>query len=642
MLLLTDGSVMALSGDDHQTWFKLAPDAQGSYVNGTWSVLAAMNIPRLYFTSDVLQDGRVWVLGGEYTGPYLDYNDAPTGEIYDPINNTWTAVTSYPKMPSCSANSNEYQVTSNVTLTSGSPAVTGIYSTDRFQIGWTLIGTSALATALVGARVVSVDSPTQVTLDTASSMTGPATLRFVGPVAACFGDDPSALLPGGNILAGDVLTNQPNIYSIANDSWSPAGVKFYNDQSDEEGWAILDDNRVINYDLFQSVGLDTLNRTGQGYAEIYDPSTNAWTPISPVDGTANGTLPVLSSVQMAYELGPVIRLQDGRVLEIGGNQHTALYTPSTNTWSAGPDTIGTLYSPYGNIENANFGADEAPAAELPNGHVILATDAGPNPITKTGLTLAGSPKVNVASTAGVQLYWNVAQTDGMHTAIPAGAFVYSINSATQISLGQYDATGNLVPVNALASTNVSLVFGGLYNNPTQLFDFDPVGNTMTPIASPSPKLAYGSAYVTRMLMLPTGQLLLNDSSNQLYAYTPDGGPSMSVRPVVNGLTYSGAGVFTLTGKQLNGQSAGASYGDDAQMNENYPIVRLQDGFGHVFYCRTTNWSSVAVGGGATPQTVNFTLNPNVTSGYYLLTVTGAGITSMPVVIRITAAELAGL
>jgi hypothetical protein len=39
---------------------------------------------------------------------------------------------------------------------------------------------------------------------------------------------------------------------------------------------------------------------------------------------------------------------------------------------------------------------------------------------------------------------------------------------------------------------------------------------------------------------------------------------------------------------------------------------------------------VAVGGGTTPQTVNFTLPAGIPSGQYQLTVTGAGITSAPV------------
>jgi hypothetical protein len=95
----------------------------------------------------------------------------------------------------------------------------------------------------------------------------------------------------------------------------------------------------------------------------------------------------------------------------------------------------------------------------------------------------------------------------------------------------------------------------------------------------------------------------------------------------------------LTGTQLNGQSAGASCGDDDQMNENYPIVRLQDpATGNVYYCRTMNWSSVSVGGHQ-PETVDFTLPSAVTPGSYELTVIGAGIASQAVQIRITADEL---
>jgi hypothetical protein len=91
--------------------------------------------------------------------------------------------------------------------------------------------------------------------------------------------------------------------------------------------------------------------------------------------------------------------------------------------------------------------------------------------------------------------------------------------------------------------------------------------------------------------------------------------------------------------QLNGQSAGAAYGDDDQMNENYPIVRLRDPVtGNVYYCRTSNWSSVAVAG-SEPETVDFTLNSAVTPGSYQLTVVGAGIASQAVPIAITSEEI---
>ena len=90
MLLLSDGSVICKSsggGTDGigNTWDRLTPDSKGSYVNGTWSRIKTMINTRLYFSSQVLKDGRVYVAGGEYgTG-------GSSGEVYDPRTNTWTA-----------------------------------------------------------------------------------------------------------------------------------------------------------------------------------------------------------------------------------------------------------------------------------------------------------------------------------------------------------------------------------------------------------------------------------------------------------------------------------------------------------------------------------------------------------------------
>jgi hypothetical protein len=206
MMLLTDGTVFALNNVDSQHWMKLTPDAQGSYVNGTWKTLAPMSFPRLYFASNVLQDGRVWVLGGEYTGPYLDSNWAPSGEIYDPVSNTWSPIEHYPNV---SGFPFPITVTSDVHLTTGSAVITGIYSTDRMLPGWTAQGKGIPA----GATVVSVDSATQVTMSANATLTGPsAAIVFTGTPLAAFGDDPSALLSGHRILAGNLLNPSTYIY----------------------------------------------------------------------------------------------------------------------------------------------------------------------------------------------------------------------------------------------------------------------------------------------------------------------------------------------------------------------------------------------------------------------------------------------
>jgi hypothetical protein len=629
MILMTDGSIMVQTFDDIQTWVKLTPDARGSYVNGTWTTLGKMITPRLYFTSNVLQNGNLWVMGGEYTGPFEDANWGPQAEIYDPLTNTWTEAASDPPQSGCG----RVPVTSNVSLTAGSAEVDGIYSTFRMQPGWTVRGTGIPPKA----TVVTVDSSTSVTISAPATASGPVTAAFRGEAASCFGDDPSALLPGGQILVGDLISPQAFLYSLADNTFEPTGSKVYNDSSDEEGWAILPNAQILTYDLDPSIAMNT------GFAEKYTPAMGVWTGISPADGTAKGTLPDLSSVPLGFELGPILRLLDGRMLVIGANQHTALYTPSSNRWEPGPDMVADLTGPGGTIRNALYGADDAPAAILPNGDVYLIADAGPNPVPLNASTTGGSASVTVPSTAGLQSTWSVAQADGTNTTIPSGAEIFSVDSPTSFTLGTFDANGNLVPLNALTTQGtIGLVLGGIFSSPAQLFKFNPRTGNMKAIAGPKGSLLPTEpAFVARMLVLPTGQMMVSDSSNQLYVYTPDRSLApASLQPEIDRVRYTGGGVFELTGTQINGQSEGAAYGDDDQMNENFPIVRLQNpAIGKVYYCRTTNWSSVSVGGGYEPETVDFTLNPAVTKGSYELTVVGAGIASQPARIEITPNEL---
>lgn len=64
MLLLSDGTVLAKSfsgGSDGigNIYDRLTPDIHGSYANGTWSTISAMIDTRLYYSSQVLMDGRL-------------------------------------------------------------------------------------------------------------------------------------------------------------------------------------------------------------------------------------------------------------------------------------------------------------------------------------------------------------------------------------------------------------------------------------------------------------------------------------------------------------------------------------------------------------------------------------------------------
>ena len=97
MLLLTDGSVMCWQSGG-VAWSRLALDATGSYVNGTWSPLAPMLNTRLYYASAVLRDGRRVVCDGEYGNAgspdgSSTQNETNRCEMYDLVINVWRTIT---------------------------------------------------------------------------------------------------------------------------------------------------------------------------------------------------------------------------------------------------------------------------------------------------------------------------------------------------------------------------------------------------------------------------------------------------------------------------------------------------------------------------------------------------------------------
>jgi hypothetical protein len=100
MLLLSDETVLVHSepncltctSTDYSSWYKLTPDINGSYVNGTWTQVASLpdGYGPLYFSSAVLPDGRVIIEGGEYNNLSAVWTNQDA--IHDPQRNTWTPV----------------------------------------------------------------------------------------------------------------------------------------------------------------------------------------------------------------------------------------------------------------------------------------------------------------------------------------------------------------------------------------------------------------------------------------------------------------------------------------------------------------------------------------------------------------------
>lgn len=138
-----------------------------------------------------------------------------------------------------------------------------------------------------------------------------------------------------------------------------------------------------------------------------------------------------------------------------------------------------------------------------------------------------------------------------------------------------------------------------------------------------------SAFATRFLNLPNGQILFVGGGGGTFLYTPVGAPDNALRPTIQSVVRNASGSFTLTGTQLNGVSYGSSYGDDAMQSTNFPVVYLKDTAGHVFYARTFNFSTAGLRTGSTPVSTQFTLPLGLPQGTFTLFVSANGISSAP-------------
>jgi hypothetical protein len=97
-----------------------------------------------------------------------------------------------------------------------------------------------------------------------------------------------------------------------------------------------------------------------------------------------------------------------------------------------------------------------------------------------------------------------------------------------------------------------------------------------------------------MLDLPDGTVLLSGlGGSQLWVYTPDTGPLASGQPAIQSVTVNSDGSLHVTGTLFNGICQGASYGDDEQMDTDFPIALFNDG-GTIYYGTTYNWSTTSV------------------------------------------------
>ena len=165
--------------------------------------------------------------------------------------------------------------------------------------------------------------------------------------------------------------------------------------------------------------------------------------------------------------------------------------------------------------------------------------------------------------------------------------------------------------------------------PAQFFEWD--GKNLNAIPG-TPNTPFDGSFVGNMLVLPTGQILFTDFSNDVEIYTPTPGHPENAEPIVIAapIFLNRGHSYQVFGFRFNGVSQGAAYGDDVQAATNYPLVRITNLIdGHVQYSRTHDHSSMAV---ASPKLVSthFDVPASQERGICKLEVVANGIASNPV------------
>ena len=573
MLDLPNGDIMANGGNDGTSnrWFLLTPDASGNYADGTWSALASANIGRNSFGSAVLNNGQVMILGGEGT----NISNVAIASVVG-TKNTPITVTTVNALPT------DLQF-GDMTIkgVSGFSAANGFFDftvtgPKTFTLNGTT-GTVGSATANTGTFSVSETNTGEIfTPPTTAGGTGTWQNMTSFPLAE-FGDGNIEVMNNGTVLAGyfgafgDANQGQTYRYNEALDPLvTPSAPKGSDPWSLDATLPAGDTNGEVTWNKMPDGSIVSANIGGNSDESPQTATRLVFGATQAQDQWESaGTIPVplgaTGGLEEIQEMGPALLLPNGTLFQIGSSGNTALYTPPA---LAGNST-GTWVA--GPVIPGGYAPTDAPGAIMPNGDVLFAAA----PVLQNG-------------------------------------------------------TGD-----------------GGYNNSTELFEYNPTTNIIrqvppnnangVAIADLTTTLASNYCFEMRMVDLPNGQVMFSDGSGNAYVYSPNSSPNGTATPLaaweptISNIT-PGTGVFAsdfkLSGTQLNGISEGASYGDDAQMASNYPLVRLQSLSGNtVSYATSFLWSSDGVASGASQETAMFSLPAGDAPGGYLLSVVANGIAS---------------
>jgi hypothetical protein len=412
----------------------------------------------------------------------------------------------------------------------------------------------------------------------------------------------SAVLPDGRavVIGGEyinlspVWTNIGFIYNPVTNTWSSQLADTFGGHNvgDAQG-------KVLQDGTFVLTNINTTNM------ESLNPATGVFTARSPT-----GKLDVNDEENWNI-------LYDGTILTVDSRIVSSFerYTPSTNTWGgSGPTPVNLADTGGSPVANSK---EVGPCASRPDNQLVCFSG------NSLGQNAIYNPSTNTWSHAAAMDF--PAGPNGGHFAMADGAAA---------SLPD----GNILVMASPVTNTVT------FSAPSHFYEMSLSTNTLSAVTD-SPHAGLFAAYQGRMLVLPSGEVLLtafNQSTvspvQDVMLYSNGGAPAASSRPTITAKppVIAASGTYTITGRLFNGFSEGASYGDDAQSATNYPLVRItNNATHHVFYARTFNHSRMGVEptGSTTPVMTSFQVPATFEAGPATLAVVANGIASPPVAVN---------
>ena len=379
--------------------------------------------------------------------------------------------------------------------------------------------------------------------------------------------DGRVLIEGGEYNFGSFsFTNQGAVYDPVANTWT--------NLTPPSGWGYIGDSPSA----ILPNGHFLIGRKFDMQMAELDPSTMTWTAMGST-GKSDW------NAEEGWTLMP-----DGTILtwDVLNNPNSERYIPSEQMWVSDGSTVANLQGPpevgcipYGGGDYCPPG-ETGPGILMPNGTVFA-----------TGATHSG------ASSGNTSVYTPGASPTDPGTWTPGPSFPSGDDAGDNFAV--------------LMPNGRALVEG----NSGRLYEWN--GTTLTPTVS-----TFGGS----MIVLPTGQVLFNGSQ----VYTTTGSYLQPWAPFV---LYCQANVtrgqtYPVFGKQFNGLSQAANFGDEFETATNYPLVRItNNATGHVFYAKTHGHSTMGVATKSLPTFTNFDVPATMETGPSQLEVVANGIPSLP-------------